>query len=232
MTDGRGRKIPVGPVGLGVTPNPLYGCYPDTLGLSAGLPLSHQQARTTQIAQHEAAHPSADHECDRAERGGGRVAPKELRLRDPERDAGHASTLRPCNRPRIDEGTKGLRAMCITRIVQGPPAQRCGRQTPPGRFPPQLAVLADTCDRENRALHGLGQLGHHKMHVGVQRKPLDRASGRTLPLTTARKVGRLPGMKLTVIDASLAHLDHPLHSHTSHSTTVRLYHGENQTNDP
>ena len=44
-------------------------------------------------------------------------------------------------------------------------------------------------NREKRALHGLGQPGHHKMHMGVQRKPLDRATGRTLPLTSPAKLG-------------------------------------------
>eukprot|EP00966_Prymnesium_polylepis_P126962 2936356-Prymnesium_polylepis.1 len=43
-----------------------------------------------------------------------------------------------------------LGATCIARIVQGPLAQRCGRQTPPARFLPQLAVLA--ANREKRAL--------------------------------------------------------------------------------
>ena len=52
---------------------------------------------------------SADLECDRAERGGGRVARMKSHLRDPERDAGHASALRPCIRPRINEGTIGFR---------------------------------------------------------------------------------------------------------------------------
>ena len=41
-------------------------------------------------------------------RGGGRVAGMKLRLRDPERDAGHASALRSCIRPRINVGTKGF----------------------------------------------------------------------------------------------------------------------------
>jgi hypothetical protein len=31
-----------------------------------------------------------------------------LRIRDPERDAGHASALRPCIRLRINMGTKGF----------------------------------------------------------------------------------------------------------------------------
>ena len=52
---------------------------------------------------------STDLGCDRAERGGGRVARMKSHLRDPERDAGHASALRPCIRPRINEGTIGFR---------------------------------------------------------------------------------------------------------------------------
>ena len=51
-------------------------------------------------------------------------------------------------------------------------------------------------NREKRALHGLGELRHHKMHVGVQRKHLDRTTARALPLTTTRKVGRLQEIKL------------------------------------
>ena len=53
--------------------------------------------------------PSADLGCDRAERGGERVAHMKPRLHDPERDAGHASALRPCIRPRNNEGTIGFR---------------------------------------------------------------------------------------------------------------------------
>ena len=77
-------------------------------GLSASLLLSHQQPRTSQIAQHEAARLlRTRNAAARSRRLGGSPFMK-LRLRDPERDAGHAFALRPCTRLRIDMETKGF----------------------------------------------------------------------------------------------------------------------------
>ena len=103
--------------------------------------------------------------------GGGTCAPAcRLRTERPiRRCAFWASPAAPC---------WSLGATHITRIVQGPLASAA---------PAGAKLLLDGfCrswwfwrNRENRALHGLGQLGHQRMHVGVQRKPLDRATGRT-----------------------------------------------------
>eukprot|EP00966_Prymnesium_polylepis_P098760 2286819-Prymnesium_polylepis.1 len=73
--------------------------------VSTGLHRSRQQFRTTQIAQREVARSLRTSDAT-AEAGG---SPRmKLCLRDPERDAGHASALRSCIRPRINVGTKGF----------------------------------------------------------------------------------------------------------------------------
>ena len=90
--------------------------------------------------------------------------------------------------------------LCITRIVQSLLAQRCGRQAPLDGFRRRWRFWRN---REKGALQGLGQLGHQIIHVGVQRKPLDDATGRTLPFTSPAKLGgyhyrveTLPGIEL------------------------------------